>query len=59
MKKDTKIHCLDCQTEIIINKDSQIGEVITCPDCGVDFEIIKTEPLEITQAPEIKEDLGQ
>jgi alpha-aminoadipate carrier protein LysW len=34
-----KTECQDCGGEINIPDDAMVGEVITCPDCGADFEI--------------------
>ena len=36
MKKE----CKDCGAELTIPQDSMVGEIITCPDCGTDFEIV-------------------
>jgi alpha-aminoadipate carrier protein LysW len=38
-----------------------VGEIITCPDCGADFEItLKTgESIEIKPAESVGEDWGQ
>jgi len=35
------------------------GEIITCPDCGVELEVLSTEPLEVALAPEEEEDWGE
>ena len=31
--------CPDCYAEIEIPKDVMIGEILSCPDCGLDVEV--------------------
>ena len=54
-----KAKCLECQTEIILNEDLMVGEVVTCPECSSDFEVLKVKPLKLGPAPEVQEDWGQ
>jgi alpha-aminoadipate/glutamate carrier protein LysW len=35
------------------------GEIIQCPECGVELEVMETEPLELQLAPEEEEDWGE
>lgn len=53
------IKCLECQAEINLDEDLQKGEVVTCPDCSTDFEVISTVPIKIKLAPAVEEDWGQ
>jgi alpha-aminoadipate carrier protein LysW len=55
------VECKDCGAQIIVTQDSMVGEIITCPDCGADFEItLKTgESIEIKLAESVGEDWGQ
>jgi hypothetical protein len=48
MKKQklTKITCRNCQQIIKLASSPAKGQVITCNCCGVDYEIVNTEPLE-------------
>jgi len=57
MGKSTK--CLECQAEIKLDEDLQKGEVVTCPECSTDFEVISIKPLKIKLAPAVEEDWGQ
>ena len=34
------IKCHECDKELNISNDSIKGEIVTCPDCGSDFEIV-------------------
>jgi alpha-aminoadipate carrier protein LysW len=55
------VECKDCGAQITVTQDSMVGEIITCPDCGADFEIaLKTgELIEIKPAESVGEDWGQ
>ena len=55
------IECKDCGEQITVTQDSMVGEIITCPDCGADFEITlkKGELIEIKPAESVGEDWGQ
>ena len=33
-----KTQCQECGAEINVPDDTMIGEILTCPDCGGDFE---------------------
>jgi alpha-aminoadipate carrier protein LysW len=57
MKKD----CKDCGAELTIPQDSMAGEIITCPDCGTDFEIVSKnqDNVEMKEAESVGEDWGQ
>lgn len=32
--------CIDCQASIQVPDDAVNGEIITCPDCGLDLEVL-------------------
>jgi alpha-aminoadipate/glutamate carrier protein LysW len=57
MKKD----CKDCGAELTIPQDSMVGEIITCPDCGTDFEIVSKnqDNVEMKEPESVGEDWGQ
>ena len=35
------------------------GEIIDCPECGVELEVVSTNPLTLELAPEEEEDWGE
>ncbi len=40
--------CPDCENTLSIDLDDvEEGETITCDECGAEFEIVGTEPLEL------------
>ena len=55
-----KVSCIECDAEIPIPDDSMKGEIVTCPDCGESFEIVKSgEKFSIKPAQVVGEDWGQ
>lgn len=48
-------YCPEC--EAVIEEDiEEVGEIITCPECGVELEVISLDPLEFDLAPVDDED---
>ena len=37
----------------------ELGELLTCPDCGSDLEIVSLNPVVLNEAPEEEEDWGE
>ncbi|KAG2472988.1 MAG: Lysine biosynthesis protein LysW [Nitrosopumilales archaeon] len=59
--KETKMtNCAECDADISIPKDAMEGEIVTCPDCGASFELVKAqEGFELKPAQTVGEDWGQ
>jgi alpha-aminoadipate/glutamate carrier protein LysW len=57
MKKE----CQDCGADINVPDDALVGEIVTCPDCGAEFEIVsKTQhTVDLKPAESIGEDWGE
>jgi alpha-aminoadipate carrier protein LysW len=57
----TKIECQECGADINVPEDAVVGEIVTCPDCGGDYEIAtKTaDKVEVKLAETVGEDWGQ
>jgi alpha-aminoadipate carrier protein LysW len=51
--------CPECDATIRPGRKPLCGEVIRCPDCGVELEVTGTEPLRLELAPEVEEDWGE
>ena len=51
--------CTECEVEIILEDTTEVGEIIQCPDCGMDLEVISVDPPEVAPAPEEEEDWGE
>jgi alpha-aminoadipate carrier protein LysW len=56
-----KKECQECGAEISIPDDILVGEIVTCQDCGSDFEVTsKTQnDVELKPAESVGEDWGQ
>ena len=50
--------CPECGAEFVL-EDVIEGEIVSCPDCGVDLEVLSLEPLTLDLAPEEEEDWGE
>jgi len=52
--------CTECDADIPIPKDAMEGEIVTCPDCGSSFELVKgTTGFDLKVAKTVGEDWGQ
>ncbi|MGZ4822224.1 MAG: hypothetical protein ACXVZM_11515 [Terriglobales bacterium] len=49
--------CPECETDLDIEEDEvDEGEIVSCPECGTVFEVVTTEPLELTRVSEKEEE---
>ena len=46
-KKMVTVSCLDCEDPIQLNYRPIKGQIISCPHCAAELEVIKTQPLEL------------
>ncbi len=53
-----QVTCPECEGDLTLN-DPMLGEIVPCPDCGSELEVISLEPLELDLAPEVEEDWGE
>lgn len=53
--------CTTCGGNISVPEDVIKGEILSCPDCGLDYEIqeVSSETISLIAAEEIKEDWGE
>lgn len=54
-----RTNCPECWGEIPLPQDVMEGEIVDCPDCGVELEVVKVNPLTLELAPEEEEDWGE
>jgi len=51
------IYCPECETNLDIDEeDVDEGEIVSCPECGSDFEIVTVSPIELKPVEEEIED---
>ena len=55
------MNCPECDAKLNIPEDAAVGEIVSCPDCGADYEISKKEGsnIELKQAESVGEDWGE
>jgi alpha-aminoadipate carrier protein LysW len=51
--------CPECEADITLSDDTLEGEIIQCPDCGIELEVISLDPPMLDLAPEEEEDWGE
>jgi alpha-aminoadipate carrier protein LysW len=60
MRRNTmSAFCPECEAQLNLSNVIQ-GEIVVCPDCGVDLEVTAVEPqLALALAPQEAEDWGE
>ena len=51
--------CPECSAEVTLTGKVVKSEIVQCPDCGVELEVVTVEPLALAMAPEEEEDWGE
>ncbi len=52
-------NCPECEAELALDGVIE-GEIVVCPDCGVDLEVISLSPkVSLELAPQEAEDWGE
>lgn len=56
-----KVECSSCYFEFSPDADVIVGEIVSCPDCGADLEILAIEgdKIKVKVAEAGKEDWGE
>ena len=52
------LSCPECEAEIALDASVEAGEIIVCPDCGVDLEVTSLDPATVDLAPMEEGGLG-
>ncbi len=48
--------CPECESDLDIDEDEvDEGEIVSCAECGTDFEVVTTNPLELNRVAEEEE----
>lgn len=49
--------CPECETDLDIEEDDmEEGDVVSCSECGSDFEVITINPLELNKVADEEDD---
>lgn len=59
MIKQNQTQCPECDANIVLDKSTEKGEVISCKDCSVELEVVSLQPLIINNLPKMDEDWGE
>jgi alpha-aminoadipate/glutamate carrier protein LysW len=51
-------NCPECDAEIDL-EGVVLNEIVVCPDCGVDLEVVNLDPPALELAPMEEEDWGE
>ncbi len=51
--------CPECEADVAVQGAVEQGEIVVCPDCGVELEVTALEPLALALAPREEEDWGE
>ena len=52
--EDNKIECPECGEEIKLNDKPEMGDISVCDGCGVEMEVVNTDPIEVEAVVEEK-----
>ena len=61
MRRIKTARCPDCDAELEVPKDVMLGEILSCLDCGLEFEVkrIDGDRLELQELAIEGEDWGE
>ena len=49
--------CPECESDLDVDESElDEGEILSCTECGTDFEVVGLEPLELTKVSDEMED---
>ena len=51
--------CPECEATLTLPADLIEGEIVPCPDCGAELEVVTTDPVALRLAPMVEEDWGE
>lgn len=51
--------CPECAAPIELAASTEVGEILSCPDCGTRLEVRSVAPPKLEKAPGVEEDWGE
>lgn len=51
--------CPVCEAAVEASDDPVEGELLECPECGSELEILDLDPIVLGEAPQAEEDWGE
>lgn len=58
MSVSVQTACIECGADLAL-EDVVVGEIVQCPECGVELEVLNLAPVELGLAPAEEEDWGE
>ena len=56
----TTVHaCPQCGAAVQIKQSVRLNEIIECPSCASELEVMSLSPVMLALAPEVEEDWGE
>lgn len=53
------VTCPECAAEFGLEPGTEVNEIVVCPDCGVELEVVSLDPPAVELAPMEEEDWGE
>lgn len=53
------VECVVCEGRVNLPGEAMEGEILVCPDCGSELELVSLDPPAVEEAPEVQEDWGE
>ena len=53
------VSCPECDGKVQFAQPPRLSEIIECPDCRSELEVVTLDPVTLAVAPEIEEDWGE
>jgi alpha-aminoadipate carrier protein LysW len=51
--------CPTCGAEVKLGDNAETGQILPCPDCRTELEVVSLDPVKLEPAPEVEEDWGE
>lgn len=51
--------CPECAGKVNLPEKTEVGEILTCADCGSRLEVKSVNPPSLAAAPKVEEDWGE
>ena len=58
-EEESMTACPVCEADVPMEDDVVMGELIECPECGSELEVVSLDPVGLDEAPEEEEDWGE
>lgn len=51
--------CPGCEENVLLPDGTEVGEVVSCSQCGMELEVTSISPVTLVEAPKTEEDWGE